>query len=154
MSSTETPFDLFISYSRLDNRPSSDADPVWVTALRDHILEDQRQFSTELLRIFFDVDEIRNMDDWRHRILGALRRSKILLVCLSPSYFASEYCRWEWEEYLRRQVHQQLGARHRSGGTCATYTDTDETAAIGCRVVPSCTEPREAPFGHSVCITY
>ena len=46
------------------------------------------------------------MDDWRHRILGGLRQPKILLVCLSPSYFASPYCRWEWDEYLLRQVHQ------------------------------------------------
>ena len=49
------------------------------------------------------------MDDWRHRILNGLRSSKILLVCLSPNYFRSEYCRWEWEEYLRRQVHQLMG---------------------------------------------
>ena len=50
------------------------------------------------------------MDDWRHRILGGLRHSKILLVCLSPNYFASEYCRWEWDEYLKRQVHQLMGS--------------------------------------------
>ena len=50
------------------------------------------------------------MDDWQHRILGALRHSKILLVCLSPDYFRSPYCRWEWDEYLRRQVHQLMGA--------------------------------------------
>ena len=43
-------------------------------------------------------------------ILGALRHSKILLVCLSPNYFQSRYCRWEWDEYIRRQVHQLMGA--------------------------------------------
>ena len=34
----------------------------------------------------------------------------MLLVCLSPNYFASQHCRWEWEEYLKRQVHQLMGS--------------------------------------------
>ncbi len=55
----------------------------WVTALRDEILADHRRFSTEPLRIVFDSSEIRDMDDWRDRILEGLRHSRILLVCLS-----------------------------------------------------------------------
>ena len=113
MSTDQTPYEIFLSYSRQDNALPPHALPDakgWVSALRDHILEDHRRFSTEPLRIFFDVSEIRDMDDWQHRILGALRRSKILLVCLSPDYFRSQYCRWEWDEYLRRQVHQLMGA--------------------------------------------
>ncbi|MEK6259122.1 MAG: toll/interleukin-1 receptor domain-containing protein [Planctomycetota bacterium] len=97
---TET-FEIFLSYSRRDNMVSDDAPPEtkgWVMALRDHILADHRRFNTEPLRIFFDADDIRDMDDWRHRILGGLRSSKFLLVCLSPNYFRSDYCRWEWEE--------------------------------------------------------
>ena len=113
MSTEHTPYEIFLSYSRKDNTLPPQAPPDakgWVTALRDHILEDHRRFSTEPLRIFFDAFEIRDMDDWQHRILGALRRSKILLVCLSPDYFRSKYCLWEWDEYLRRQVHQLMGA--------------------------------------------
>jgi TIR domain len=111
MSTEHTAYEIFLSYSRKDNQPIPvTATEGWVTALRDHILEDHRRFSTEPLRIFFDTEEIRDMDDWRHRILGALRHSRILLVCLSPNYFTSDYCRWEWEEYLRRQVHQLMGA--------------------------------------------
>lgn len=111
MSTEHTVFEIFLSYSRRDNQPIPvTAEKGWVTALRDHILEDHRRFSTEPLRIFFDTSQIETMDDWRHRILGALRHSKILLVCLSPHYFNSEYCRWEWEEFLRRQVHQLIGA--------------------------------------------
>ncbi len=113
-------FEIFLSYSRRDNAVPDGASPEavspdargWVTALRDHILADHRRFSTEPLRIFFDVcpeSGIQAMDDWRHRILDGLKHSKILLVCLSPNYFRSEYCRWEWEEYIRRQVHQLMG---------------------------------------------
>lgn len=103
-------YELFISYSRKDNTPRQPEDTRgWVTALRDEILADHRRFSTEPLRIFFDSSEIRDMDDWRHRILEGLRHSRILLVCLSPDYFKSEYCRWEFEEYVQRQVHKLMG---------------------------------------------
>ena len=104
-------YDIFISYARKDNHPIPDSYAQgWVTAIRDHIAADHQRFSTEPLRIFLDTEEIHDGDDWRHRILGALRQSKILLVCLSPNYFASQYCRWEWEEYIRRQVHQLMGS--------------------------------------------
>jgi len=100
-----TEYELFISYARLDNRPDG-----WVAALRDALVADQRRYSTEPLRIFFDTDEIKDMDDWRHRILGGLRSSRVLLVCLSPSYLRSQPCRWEWDEYRARQTHRQLGS--------------------------------------------
>ena len=110
MSSSGQNFEIFISYSRADNKPQKPGDPFgWVTALRDEILADHRRFSTEPLRIFFDTSEIRDMDDWRHRVLGALRHSRILLVCLSPNYFQSKPCRWEFDEYVGRQVHQLMG---------------------------------------------
>lgn len=103
-------YELFISYSRRDNLPQKHDDAKgWVTALRDAILADHRRFSTEPLSIFFDTEAIQSMEDWRHRILEALRHSRILLVCLSPDYFRSEYCRMEWEEYLKRQVHALMG---------------------------------------------
>ena len=111
MSDISTLYEVFISYARKDNRPIPESYPHgWVTGLRDQILADHRRFSTEPLRIFFDTEEIKDMDDWRHRILGGLRHAKILLVCLSPNYFASEPCRWEWEEYIKRQVHKLMGS--------------------------------------------
>lgn len=76
-------FDIFISYARKDNTSG------WVDALHEDILADHRMHSSRPLRIFFDKHDIHDLDDWRHRILGALRSSKILLVCLSPNYFAS-----------------------------------------------------------------
>lgn len=36
---------------------------------------------------FFDVTKLWGMEDWRHRILQGLRGSRLLLACLSPSYF-------------------------------------------------------------------
>ncbi len=60
------------------------------------------------IRPFFDSSDIGSEADWRHRILHGLRHSKVLLVCLSPNYFASDNCRWEWEHFLRRQGSRNL----------------------------------------------
>ncbi|OWK43756.1 tetratricopeptide repeat protein [Fimbriiglobus ruber] len=111
MSLDQTEYELFVSYARKDNRPIPETFPHgWVVALKDFILADHRQYSPAPLRVFFDTDEIRDMDDWRNRILGALRRSKVMLICLSPNYFASQPCRWEWEEYQARQHHKLMGS--------------------------------------------
>ena len=91
-------YDIFVSYSRRD-----DADG-WVSALRDAIYEDFKSFSTDPFRIFFDQSEIRNRDDWELRLRQGLRSSRVLLVCLSPNYLQSQYCKWEWEEFARLQA--------------------------------------------------
>ena len=130
-------YELFISYSRKDNiprplppdSPSAIPNPPskgWVTALHDEILADHRRFSTEPLRIFFDTSEIKDMDDWRHRILTGLRESRILLVCLSPDYFKSPPCLWEWEEYLKRQVHALMGQESIAPVYFVEAPDSDE----------------------------
>ena len=96
------PFDVFLSYARDDNHR---ADPRlgWVTALHQFIQNTARLPGGTPPRVFFDTADIRDYDDWRHRILAALRHSKVLLVCLSPNYFNSNNCRWEWEHFLKRQ---------------------------------------------------
>jgi hypothetical protein len=88
-------YDVFISYARRDDAQG------WVSGLRDAIYEDFRAFSSEPFRIFFDQSEIHSRQDWELRLRQGLRSSKVLLVCLSPNYLNSEYCKWEWEEFAR-----------------------------------------------------
>ncbi|MDX1967549.1 MAG: toll/interleukin-1 receptor domain-containing protein, partial [Planctomycetaceae bacterium] len=90
------PYDLFVSYSRKD-----DADGM-VSALVAQIQAEHAEFSpTFPLKLFFDCQSIVTGDYWRETLRKGLRQSKVLLAVLSPHYFASEYCRWEWEEFLR-----------------------------------------------------
>ncbi|MGF6939333.1 hypothetical protein OKW41_008495 [Paraburkholderia sp. UCT70] len=107
----QTRYELFISYARKDNIAEPGGQTTgWVTAIRDHIATDHRRFSTEPLRISFDTTAIADKSDWRHRILGVLRSSKTLLVWLSPGYFASDYCRLEWDEHMVRLAHALPGS--------------------------------------------
>ena len=89
------PFDLFISYARKDN------DSKMVSALVERIETDFAQFSPSLpLKVFFDKKSILDMQHWQGVLRKGLRQSKLMLAVLSEAYFASEWCRREWEEYL------------------------------------------------------
>ncbi len=93
-------YDLFISYSRQDDKKDR------VTELVEHIKAEFEEFAGRPLNPFFDRKEIQGMDDWRHRILKGLRESRLLLACLSPAYLKSEYCEWEFNEYLKNEIGQ------------------------------------------------
>ena len=91
-------YDLFVSYSRRDNEQGR------ISQFVDRIKADFAAFSGRPLQVFFDVQEIQGMEDWRHRILQGLRESHLLLTCLSPAYLQSEYCEWEFNEYLKHEI--------------------------------------------------
>jgi tetratricopeptide (TPR) repeat protein len=101
MPNNPSEFDIFISYDPLDDKPTSQSAPLgWVSTLFERIVEEHRRYSPEPLRVFCDTGTVKDMGDWRQRILPALRSSKVLLICLSPNYFNSELCRAEWKEYI------------------------------------------------------
>jgi tetratricopeptide (TPR) repeat protein len=95
-------YDLFVSYSRRDNAQGR------ITDLIARIGRDFESVAGRPLRPFFDVSEIHGMDDWRHRILRGLRESRLLLAVLSPAYVQSEYCEWEFHEYVKNEVVRAL----------------------------------------------
>ena len=100
-------YDVFISYSREDDQTG------WVSGLYDAILQDFKPFSPPI-EIFFDQSEIKDRHDWELRLRPELRASRVLLVCLSPNYFCSPHCKWEWDEFTRYQ------ARRAGGGDAVT----------------------------------
>jgi len=97
-------YDLFLSYSRGDNAQGR------ITELLRHIQVDFQKHAQRALRVFFDQEEIRGMEDWRLRILQGLRDSHLLLACLSPGYLASQNCKWEFNEYLKHEIGRAGGS--------------------------------------------
>ncbi|OQC25154.1 MAG: NB-ARC domain protein [Verrucomicrobia bacterium ADurb.Bin063] len=75
-----------------------------------HIQADFQKHAQRELRVFFDQEEIRGMEDWRLRILQGLRDSHLLLACLSPGYLASQNCKWEFNEYLKHEIGRAGGS--------------------------------------------
>lgn len=105
------PYDLFISYSRRDNQQGR------ITELVERIKAEFAPFAKRELVPFFDQQEIHGMQDWRQRILQGLRESRLLLACLSPAYLQSEYCEWEFVEYLKYEI----GHLHGFNGVAPIY---------------------------------
>jgi hypothetical protein len=91
-------YDLFISYAHADDTEGT------VTALVEEIKARQRRIDGQPMRIFFDREGIRDLDDWEMRILSALRESRVMIAMLSPAYFGSKYCRKEWEWFADHET--------------------------------------------------
>jgi tetratricopeptide (TPR) repeat protein len=97
--------DLFISYSRKDDVLG------FVSALHDELESDYQTLTGRKIEVFFDREDIRLFQDWRDTILAHLQSSRLFLACLSPDYFRSEPCRWEWAEWIKHELARgQYGA--------------------------------------------
>jgi len=94
---------LFLSYSRLDNEPQGTSKQRWITAFYNRLQTQHKLYTGRELRIFFDTEEIDHGSGWKARLGQGLRTSNLFLAFLSPNYMRSKNCRWEWEEYLRRE---------------------------------------------------
>ncbi len=99
--SREIRYDLFVSYAHADNRGQHAGR---VTELVEHIQRQFRKIVGRELRVFFDTNEIRTMQDWYGRIQAGLVQSRMMVAVLSPAYFASEFCRHEWAEYVETEL--------------------------------------------------
>jgi len=53
-------------------------------------------------RVFIDRS-IRPGEPWSDSLKSALDSSRVLLACLSPAYFQSEWCRREWMPFAARE---------------------------------------------------
>lgn len=92
MSNDERPYSVFISYARQDDVKA------WVSTLVDALREDSQRLG-DTHRIFFDQSNPRSFEEWKSGLRRALRRSQVLMVCVSQAYFNSDPCLWEWLEH-------------------------------------------------------
>lgn len=98
-------WDVFISYAHKDDETEPKG---WVTALVQAIRAEHAEFTPAPLRVFFDRQEIRALDDWQRRIFDGLHASKLMLAVLSDEYFRSPYCRKEWQIYRDHEIRRQM----------------------------------------------
>jgi tetratricopeptide (TPR) repeat protein len=94
-------YHLFLSYSRRDNVARAAGGLGWVTAFHNRLLAQHQKYSGRGLQIFFDKNSIDHGADWQRGISEGLRHSALFIAFLSENYIRSEWCRREWEEYLR-----------------------------------------------------
>jgi tetratricopeptide (TPR) repeat protein len=106
MSRDPDQFDFFVSYARKDNAGG------WITRFIEELLSEHRKFTgnefSRALKPFFDKQDILSFDDWQHRIHDALSKSRLFLAFISPSYFASEWCRREWKAWIDTEIAKHI----------------------------------------------
>ena len=83
-------YDLFISYARRDNADG------WITQFLAALQAEHRAFTGgREFKVFVDHEDIRSLDAWQSRIYESLAASRLFLAFVSPTFFASEWCRRE-----------------------------------------------------------
>lgn len=97
-------FDFFVSYARKDN---SDG---WITRFVEELLAVHRKFACgRELTFFFDKNDIHGLSDWREQIFNkGLAHSRLFVAFVSPSFFASEWCRREWRAWIDLEIAQHI----------------------------------------------
>jgi hypothetical protein len=96
-------FDFFVSYARADNASG------WITGFVAELLAEHKRFSAgRELKPFFDKHAITNGADWQLYIAHGVAHSRLFLAFISPSYFASEWCRKEWRAWIDAEIAQHI----------------------------------------------
>lgn len=96
-------YDFFVSYARCDNESG------WISKFVDQLLAEHKHFTGgRVLRPFFDKDEIRDGNDWQHRIYHGLAGARLFLAFISPAYFAREWCRREWRTWIDVEIAKHI----------------------------------------------
>ncbi len=96
-------YDIFASYAHDDDEQGH-----IVTFIEQLKAAHTTEFPGSKLHIFFDKPEIHTGHDWENRIANGLRRSRLFLAFTSPAYYASEYCRREWQEWIDQEIATQI----------------------------------------------
>jgi WD40 repeat protein len=99
------PCDLFVSYAHADNLDG------WISAFVRLLQQVRDDKDWRPWQVFLDARAIRGGHDWEQRILQSLRAARVMLALVSPAYFASPWCRREWEEFRRSEQHEGRGDR-------------------------------------------
>jgi hypothetical protein len=92
--------DIFLSYAHLDNVPKTPGLPGWVDSMAEQLQREVRQrLGRREFNIWTDKQLAENLP-LTDELMGAIRKSALLLVVMSPSYLASDWCRKERKAFL------------------------------------------------------
>jgi hypothetical protein len=93
-------YDVFISYTHLDNKPLSPEHEGWISTVHRALDTRLCQLLGRKPKIWRD-DKLRGNDEFSEEILAKLRKSKILMSVISPCYLESNWCLRELKEFSR-----------------------------------------------------
>lgn len=93
-------YDIFISYTHLDNIPLTKEQEGWISSFHYTFETYLGQLLGREPKIWRD-DKLRGNDEFDEEIKSKLHKTTILLAVISPRYFNSEWCMKELKEFLK-----------------------------------------------------
>jgi formylglycine-generating enzyme required for sulfatase activity len=96
-------YDALMSYTRFDDQN----DGAFLTAFCERLSHEVRAHSGQEFRIFQDIEDIKWGQLFEQRIDHTLDTITFFIPILTPSFFASDFCRYELKKFLMRE--QQFG---------------------------------------------
>ncbi len=85
-------YDLFISYSHVDNKPLTKGQRGWIDAFCEALQVRLAQVVSKNMRLFRDDPELAGNDRFESRLKNELRRTAFLVSIVSPSFLESDWC--------------------------------------------------------------
>ena len=92
-------YGAFWSYTRVDDK----TDDGWLTALREALISEVQVLFGKQVEIFQDLDGIAWGERWKQKLVSSADDAVFLIPIVTPSYFASEGCRKELEQFVKRE---------------------------------------------------
>ncbi len=100
--------DIFISYRHVSN----DGQDKWVDAFHNQLLANLAELVGEI-KVWVDSAEIRAGDLWRQEISDALESTAIFVAIVTGTYFDSDVCRTELDQFLGHMKKTGASLQHR-----------------------------------------
>lgn len=92
-------YTAFLSYARVDNQPNEP-----INKFRNALLlEVRQQGGIKDFNIFLDTEGVKSGENWKEILLSNINTTHFLIAILSPSYFNSDNCNLEFDEFLKRE---------------------------------------------------
>ena len=103
-------YDLFISYTHIDNQPLSKEQDGWISTLHTALKIRLSQLQGRKSKIWRDK-KLQGNDRLSDTIIEALNKSGVLVSILSPCYLESKWCMWELDHFCQTTAPKTGGLR-------------------------------------------
>ncbi len=106
-------YDIFISYSHLDNQKSFNQVQGWIELFcaELNLIISQRLGMPDVIKIWWDNKKLDGSILFNDSIAEGINRSAILICLTSPAYLKSAYCQKELELFYKKVQHESIGLK-------------------------------------------
>ncbi len=106
-------YDIFISYSHVDNTTLSATEKGWIGMFYEHLkqLLDRRYGRMDTVKIWWDDKKLDGTKLFDESIKNGIENSAIMLVLNSPGYQQSKYCKQELECFHTKIQNDLIGSK-------------------------------------------